>query len=95
MMRPIRFLFMAMAVNILPGTSVAEDYQDCRSRCAAERDTRNMDCPSPYDDTESGEARRQCLRVSQTAYMDCLRVCPAPPPPASFGEQVSPPATGY
>ena len=94
MMRPIHILFMAMAMNLLPGAGLAEDYQECRLRCAAERDTRNMDCPSPYDDTESGQERRQCLTASQTTYADCLKGCPAPPPP-SFGEQVSPPATGY
>src|SRR5512139_3712951 len=93
MVRPIYFLCMAIAMILLSGISFADDYEDCRLSCAGERDTRNMDCPSPYD--ASDEERRQCLNESQAAYENCISDCPAPPPVSSpSSEQNSPPRLG-
>lgn len=88
MMRPIYSLFMALVLILLSVPSIAEDYQECWLRCAGERDTRNMDCPSPYDAAD--DERSQCLKDSQTDYENCINDCPAPPPTSPSGGQVSP-----
>ncbi len=93
-MRGIHILAVAVIVNFLPAVSVAQDYEDCRSKCVSERDTRNMDCPSPYDIPEFSEERSKCLKASQDVYADCVRQCPAPPPPSSGG-QTPPSSMGY
>ncbi len=87
---------IAVAAVLLTRPGFAQDYQDCRSTCLAERDTRNMDCPSPYDIADNSQERSQCLKASQAAYLNCVKQCPAPPPGSSSpGEQRSPPATSY
>lgn len=93
MMRPLSTLIMAIAMIILPGASIADDYDDCRLNCASERDTRNMDCPSPYD--ASDEKRSECMNDSQADYQNCINDCPAPPPISPSGEQGSPSMSTY
>lgn len=80
-MRSLPIHCMAIAMILLPGVSVAEDYQECMARCAQERETRNMDCPSPYDTTE--EKRNECLNESKDDYESCTSDCPSPPPQPS------------
>jgi hypothetical protein len=92
-MRPLRILFMAMAM--LPAAAFAQGYDDCKLTCAADRDTRNMSCPSPYDANNAGQERRQCIDDSQATYKECIRQCPASTPPSSSEEPTAPPATGY
>lgn len=91
MMRPIYITLTALAIVLLPGICFGDDYEDCKLNCQGERDTRNMDCPSPYDVSE--ETRRQCLNDSQADYQTCLGDCP---PPSPSEEQGSPqlPQTG-
>lgn len=95
MMRPIYILFMAVAMLFLPGSSFAEDYSDCRLTCNAEKETRNMNCPSPYDVSDQGQQRRQCMKDNQSAYDDCVSRCPTPPRPASSDEQPAPAPMAY
>lgn len=82
MMRVIYVLFMATAMLLVPTAAVAEDNQECRLRCAGERDTRNMGCPSPYDSPYSVPDRALCLKASQEAYSACIKSCPPPQPSA-------------
>lgn len=82
-MRPLSTLLMATAMMLLPlvGSSADdEDAMDCRLSCAGERDTRNMDCPSPFDALD--DERSQCLGNSQAEYKSCLSNCPTPSSPA-------------
>src|SRR5512135_2627336 len=97
MMRSIHILFVVMAMMILPSIGFADDYSDCRSACAAEKNNRNMGCPSPYDAANAGQERLQCLKENQAAFEDCISHCPATPPlpPASEEQQPSPPAMAY
>ncbi len=90
------FFILAMAaMTLLPSGSFAEDRYECLLRCSAERDSRNADCPSPYDSSNSSQ-RDQCLKISQTAYTECFNNCPPPPPsPPSSEEQPSPPPMAY
>jgi hypothetical protein len=94
MSRLFHILFMALAMFLLPVAAFAQAYDDCRLTCMAERDTRNMSCPSPYDSVNAGEDRRQCLDKSQAIYKECIQRCPALPPPPS-SERVTPPVMGY
>lgn len=91
-MRPIYVLAVAVITTFLPGASYADDYDDCRATCTFEKDTRNMNCPSPYD--ASDQERSQCLKNSQSSYEDCVKHCPASPP-SSSGGQVPPPPSSY
>lgn len=95
MMRPIHIPIMAMAMLLLPYAGYADDYQDCRSTCAAEKESRNMNCPSPYDSSASGQDRSQCMKDNQAAYEDCVNHCPTPPTPPSSETQPSPPPMAY
>ncbi len=73
------FLFAAALAALLPASAcLADDYDDCKTQCAADRDSRNANCPSPYDTSQ--EERDQCLKDSQDAYLACVHACP---PPAS------------
>ncbi|HEY6022009.1 MAG TPA: hypothetical protein VIY48_19730 [Candidatus Paceibacterota bacterium] len=94
MSRALLISFMAMAMLLLFSAAFAQGYDDCKQACAADRDTRNMACPSPYDDPSAGAERRQCIEKNQAAYKECIKQCPAPPP-ASSGDQLAPPAMGY
>lgn len=96
-MRPIYFLCIAAAMVLLPGASFAEDRYECILRCSAEKDTRNADCPSPYEGSGSSDQRARCMKSSQATYIDCFNRCP--PPPFTSGpsseEPITPPAMGY
>lgn len=100
-MRPIYILFIALAMNLLPGTSFAEDRYDCVLRCSAEKDTRNIDCPSSSGSSANSNSARtqaQCMQASEAAYINCFRRCPPPlfSPSAASGKQNSSPSpTGY
>lgn len=96
-MRTTHMLFAAMATLLLPGASFAEDLTACQANCAAAKESRNMDCPSPYDVSDSGQERHQCIKDNETAYEDCIDHCPPPPRRSSSSvDQVSPsPATSY
>ncbi len=91
MPQTFRILLLALALLSLSSALRADDYSDCRSDCAAQRDTRNMDCPSPYDTSDSGQQRALCLKQNQDAYNECLAHCPAPPPPPPSSEEQAPP----
>lgn len=95
-MRPLYFLFIAPMV-LLPGASFAEDRYECILRCSAEKDTRNADCPSPYEGSDSSDQRASCMKSSQAMYSDCFNRCPPPPftPSPSSEEPITPPAMAY
>ena len=94
-MRTINILLMAMGIVVLPGAGFAEDYYDCKLTCAAERDSRNANCPSPYDSSYGGQTRTQCMTDNQSAYEDCVKRCPTPPASPTTEEKTTPPAMGY
>lgn len=75
-MRAILIVATLMSGLLHPGVCLGDDYDDCKLKCAAERDTRNANCPAPAD--SSDEARAQCLKDSQDAYIACVRDCPQP-----------------
>lgn len=96
MMRPIYILCTAMVMLLLPCATYADDYQDCKSSCTAERDTSNANCPSPYD--TSKQQHSECTKGNQSAYESCVTQCPAttpPPSPTSEQQPAAPPAMGY
>lgn len=89
---------MALALLLLPCAAPAQDdYADCRLTCNAERETRDMDCPSPYDLMENGQERAQCMKDNRDAYNDCLSHCvpPQPEQPSSETPPPPPPPMGY
>ncbi len=91
-MRQFNILFTAMAMILVPSAGLADDYQDCQSICASEKESRNMNCPSPYEASDSGDGHAQCMKGNRAAYDDCLNYCSsAPPQPPSSNEQTSPP----
>jgi hypothetical protein len=94
-MRSILILITVMAQLFLTSAGFAqtEAYDDCKTSCASARETRNADCPSPYDSSSGGQDRDQCLKASQEAYSNCVKSCPPAPPP-SPPEFTSPPM-GY
>ncbi len=100
-MRPLDALCLVAATLLLPGVclglSYGDDRYECQLRCAAERDTRIADCPSPYGSADSGQERAECMKNSQAAYLDCVRGCPPPPPASSSsgGETLPPASTQY
>lgn len=83
-MRSILILATIMAQFMLTSVSSAEPetYEDCRSRCAAAKALRDIDCPSPYDSSSVNQERDQCLKTSQETYNACVKSCPPPAPPA-------------
>ncbi len=90
-MKPISILLMAITMTLLSFTAYAQDYDDCRLNCSGERDTRNMDCPSPYDQLD--DERNKCLKQSQEEYENCINKCPAPPPASPSGVEGTPPGS--
>jgi hypothetical protein len=95
-MRQIYFLTISMFMLLVPCAACADDYQDCISSCSAERDSKNADCPSPYDTSE--QQRDECIKSNQAAYEECVIQCPAPAtpaPPPSGAQQPAPPVMGY
>ena len=87
MMRPTYMLFTS-AILLLPSAGFAEDYQDCKLTCAAEKETRNMRCPSSYNSSAASTEHRQCLKENEDAFEDCVNHCPTPPPAS---EEQTPP----
>ncbi len=79
-MRSLFVLTTIMTQLFLVNVSFAqsESYDDCRTSCAADKATRDADCPSPYD---SSQDRDQCLKTSQETYNTCIKSCPQPSPP--------------
>jgi len=92
-MRSILIATTIIAQALIASVSLAQDeaYEDCRGNCTAEKQTRDMECPSPYDSTNMGKDRDDCLQSSRDLYTKCIQACPPPqtPPPSS------PPPMGY
>ena len=95
-MRSIHVLFVVMAMVMLPGSSFAQERDDCLTSCTSDRESSNTECPSPYDSTDySSKERDQCLEKIRAAYQECVDKCPPPPAPSSSEEQTAPPTMGY
>lgn len=93
-MRTTQILFAATAMLLPPGAGFAEDLQPCQATCLAQKETRNMDCPSPYDVSDSGQERHRCIKENESAYENCIDRCPLPPRrPSSSVDQTSPSST--
>jgi hypothetical protein len=93
-----RIPLIALALLLLPCAAFAQaDYSDCRLTCAAERESRDMNCPSPYGITDGGQERSLCMKDNRDAYNDCLSHCPTPQPvqPSSETPPPPPPPMGY
>jgi hypothetical protein len=97
-MRSILVVAAITAPFLLPNAGFAQPdtYDDCRTSCAADRDSRNSDCPSPYDSENMGQDRAQCLQASRDAYASCIQRCPSslPPPPESTTAPITAPMGG-
>lgn len=76
-MRSILILTTIMTQLFLINVSFAQNeaYDDCKTSCASDRDTRDADCPSPYDSSSGGQDRDQCLKISREAYDSCIKGC--------------------
>lgn len=83
-MRSILILITVMTQLVLTNASFAqpEAYDDCKITCASDRDTRNADCPSPYDSSSGSQDRDQCLKASRETYSNCVKSCPPAPSPS-------------
>lgn len=89
-MRPIYILLMAMAMNLLPTASFAEDRYECITKCAEEKNARDAACPSSFDSNANSSSSRlngQCMQKSEAAYSKCFNRCP----PARFSPAASSP----
>ena len=75
-MRSTLILVLMGTLVFLPGVIFAETAADCLAACAAEKASRDDNCPSQGDDVE--QARAQCLQESQDAYNSCLSKCQQP-----------------
>ena len=75
-MQLLPVLFLSIAMLLRSGASVAEDRYECVIRCSSEKETLNMDCPSPYDSANSGQDRSRCLENNQAAFLACFNRCP-------------------
>jgi hypothetical protein len=98
MMKPTHLLSAAMILVLISNISFAQGADDCRLKCAGEKDSRNAQCPvALYDDPDSTQARDQCLKNNQAAYSSCVSNCPAPSSnPGPSGEPAPSPAPmGY
>lgn len=82
-MRAVLFLTVIMTQLFLANVSFAQAYDDCWLSCAAAKDTRDMDCPSPYDSPRALQSREQCLKDSREIYISCIKSCPPPTSPGS------------
>ncbi len=86
-MRSILILTAVIAPLFLCNAAYAqnESYDDCKQSCVDDQEARNMECPSPYDESSTKEERDQCLKDSRDAYNSCLSSCPqaSPPTPSS------------
>ncbi len=80
----MRLVFMLTAIMtqlFLTNIGWADAYEDCKTSCEADRESRDMDCPSPYDAASTGD-RDLCLKNNQEAYNSCIKGCPPPPIPS-------------
>lgn len=80
-MRPIYILLMAIAMNLLPAASFAKDRYDCITKCAEEKNARDMACPSSFDSNANSSSSRlngQCMQKSEAIYSKCFNRCPPP-----------------
>ncbi len=92
-MRTIRLLATAVTLFVLSQAAFAESLEECQARCTSDRESRNMDCPSPQDN--AAPERAQCLKDSQIAYDDCIKGCPPPPPVPAGAQTPGPMEMGY
>jgi hypothetical protein len=79
-MQAILMLTIIGTLLLLPGSSTAETNAECQTHCAAEKTTRDADCPPPDQDEETDKARAQCLLDSVNIYNTCVSTCPQPEP---------------
>ncbi len=90
-MRLILIFVAIVTQSVLTPVGLAQTVDDCKADCLADKQARDMDCPSPYDASSSDE-RTRCLKVSQDAYSSYIQGCqPASPPETSS----PPPPMGY
>ncbi len=76
-MRSIIILAIFGTLLLLPVVSSAETNVECVTLCAAEKASKDANCPSS-DDPDL--ARTQCLQESQESYNSCIASCPQPEP---------------
>jgi hypothetical protein len=77
-MRSILILVIFGTLLFLPRMGSAETNAECQTRCAAEKASRDVNCPPPGE--EADQARTQCLQESQDTLTSCLTTCPQPAP---------------
>ncbi len=96
-MRPIHLVPITAVLLLFGGESSAQTVDECRLKCAADRDSNNATCPAAEDYAGATDARQQCLKRNQDTYFDCVRGCPPlESGPAPSGPQIAPPAPmGY
>ncbi len=77
-------IVIAVTIFLFPTVCLAQNeaYDDCKANCAADRATRDMDCPSVADSADNPGQRDQCLQASRDLYQACLDNCPGRTPPA-------------
>ncbi len=83
-MRSILILAISGTLLLLPGVSSSETNAECQTRCATEKTSRDVNCPSSGEDSD--QARAQCLQESQDTYNSCLNSCPQPAPADTAAE---------
>ncbi len=74
-MRSTLILASIIAALFTPSVSMADGYDDCRLKCAGDKDSCVMNCPMAID--SSDQTRAQCVQDCQDAYNACIKSCPA------------------
>lgn len=75
-MRSTLMLATIMAALFTPSVGLADGYEDCRLKCAGDKDSCVINCPMAID--SSDQVRAQCVQDCQDAYNACIKSCPAP-----------------
>ena len=92
----MRFLLILAAIMIqlsLANASWAKSYDDCKVSCTWDKGERDVECPSPYEYSDSSQRRDQCLQKNNEIYARCIQKCPPPPPPPP--EEAAPSTMSY
>ena len=81
-MRLMLILAAIVTQLFLIDISWADNYEDCKASCTTDKETRDLDCPSPYDSSTENQEREQCMKNSREIYDSCVASCPSPQPPS-------------
>lgn len=86
-MRLILIFTMTMVQLFPTAGAETEPEDDCRTSCAADKFSRDFECPS-----RANQVSKECLQDSRDAYRDCVDSCP---PHSAAPAVIRPPIRRY